>query len=166
MQRMQRGFTLLELMVVVTIIGILAAVALPAYQSYTLRSRVSEALILAEPIKKAISDFYDRWGRFPENNRQAGLPTSDSFIGNYVQSIAVANGVILITLKKSNRLSDIGGKTLSLQPAFNPVYPTGPVSWVCANGVVPEGLRLVGNKANVSVSIEEKYLPAACRSAK
>jgi len=166
MQRAQSGFTLFELMVVVTIIGILAAVALPAYQDYTQRSRVSEALTLAEPIKKAISDFYDRWGTFPENNRQAALPTPDSFIGNYVGSITVSNGVIQIKLKNSIRLSGISGKTISLQPAFNPLYPTGPVSWVCENGGVPEGLSLVGKKADASLSIEEKYLPSPCKRAR
>jgi type IV pilus assembly protein PilA len=166
MERAQQGFTFFELMAVVSIIGILAAVALPAYQNYTLRARVAEALTLSEPIKKAISDYYDRWGAFPENNRQAALPAPDSFIGNYVGSITVSNGVIQIKLRNSRRLAGIGGKTLSLQPAFNPIYPTGPVSWVCENGGVPEGLSLAGKKADASVSIEEKYLPPPCRRAR
>ena len=165
MQRMQRGFTLLELMVVVAIIGILAAVALPAYQDYTQRARLAEALTLAEPIKKAVSDYYDRWGMFPENNRQAALPTPDSFIGNYVQSITVTQGSIRIAIRKSPRLSGIEGKSLYLRPAFNPDYPTGAISWVCQQGKAAEGLRVVDVKIDDSMAIEAKYLPAPCRAA-
>ena len=128
MRKAQQGFTLFELMGVVSIIGILAATALPAYQDYTTRSKLAEALTLAEPVKKAVSDYYDRWGTFPENNRQAALPTPNSYIGNYVQSISVAQGVIRVTLKQTTGQA-CGGKTLSLRPAFNPAYPTGPVSW-------------------------------------
>ena len=166
MRRLQHGFTLFELMLVVTIIGILAAVAFPAYQDYVTRSRVSEALTLVEPVKKAVSDFYDRWGVFPENNRQAALPAPDSFIGNYVQSITVADGAIRIAMRHSTRLAGIGGKTLSLRPAFNTTYPTGPLAWVCGNSTMPQGLSIVGQKVDVRVSIEDKYLPAPCRALK
>ena len=120
MRDAQQGFTLIELMLVVSIIGILAAVALPAYQSYTMRAKLAEALTLAEPAKKAVSDYYDRWGVFPINNRQAALPDPNSFVGNYVQNITIAHGVIRLTLKKSKQLRGLEGKTLSLRPAFNP----------------------------------------------
>ena len=162
MQPAQRGFTLLELMLVVSIIGILAAIALPAYQDYITRSKFTEALTLAEPVKKAVSDYYDRWGAFPENNQQAALSTPPSYIGNYVESITVAQGVIRVTLKQTTG-QQLGGKALSLRPAFNPAYPTGPVSWLCENGAVPEGLKAVGAKAAPSSVIEDRYLPAPCR---
>ena len=161
----QHGFTLIELMFVTAIIGVLAAVALPAYQDYTQRARLAEALTLAEPIKKAVSDYYDRWGMFPENNRQAALPSPDSFIGTYVQSITVTHGSIRVAIRKSPRLSGIEGKSLYLRPAINPAYPTGPISWICQQGKVAEGLRAVDVKTDDSAAIEAKYLPAPCRAA-
>ncbi len=166
MYKVQRGFTLIELMFVIAIIGILAAIAIPAYQDYTQRSRLAEVLTLAEPIKKAVSEYYDRWGAFPLNNRQAALPPPESFVGNYVRTITISQGVIHVEIKKSSRLTGIEGKTLSLRPAINPAYPTGPVSWVCGQGATPEGLRVVGETMNASLSIEDKYLPAPCRGKK
>ena len=163
MRDAQQGFTLIELMLVVSIIGILAAIALPAYQGYTMRAKLAEALTLAEPAKKAVSDYYDRWGVFPINNRQAALPDPNSFVGNYVQNITIAQGVIRLTLKKSKQLRGLEGKTLSLRPAFNPTYPTGPVSWLCEKGIMPVGLQAVGDKTPSSAMIEDKYLPAPCR---
>ena len=162
MRKAQRGFTLIELMFVVNIIGILAAIAIPAYQDYTTRSKLAEALTLAEPAKKAISDYYDRWGVFPENNRQAALPASNAYIGRYVKSVTIAQGVIRVTLKQAPG-QQWGGKILSLRPAFNPAYPTGPVAWVCENGEVPEGLKAVGEKISPSAAIEDRYLPAPCK---
>jgi type IV pilus assembly protein PilA len=166
MRTTQRGFTLIELMIVVNIIGILAAVALPAYQNYTTRAKLAEALTLAEPAKKAVSDYYDRWGIFPENNRQAALSPPNTFVGRYVQSLTVSKGVIHLALKSTNQLREIAGKTVSLRPAFNPNYPTGPVSWLCENGVVPEGLQAVGENAPIAAAVDDKYLPAPCRGAR
>lgn len=159
MRRAQHGFTLIELMFVVAMIGILAAVAIPAYQDYVLKSRLAETLTLAEPIKKAISDYYDRWGAFPENNRQAALSAPESFMGNYVQAITIAQGVIHISMRKSKKLANASGKALSLRPAFNPTYPTGPIAWVCEGGPVPEGLQVVGEITNANSVIDEKVLP-------
>ena len=165
MGKARRGFTLIELMMVVNIIGILAAIAIPAYQDYTTRAILAEALTLAEPAKKAVSDYYDRWGAFPENNRQAALSASNTYIGRYVKSVAVAQGVIRVTLKQASG-QGWGGKILSLRPTFNPGYPTGPVAWVCENGEVPEGLKAEGEKISPNLAIGDRYLPAPCRTPK
>ncbi|HGJ8871570.1 TPA: pilin [Neisseria gonorrhoeae] len=94
MNTLQKGFTLIELMIVIAIVGILAAVALPAYQDYTARAQVSEAILLAEGQKSAVTEYYPNHGEWPKNNASAGVASSASDIkGKYVQSVTVANGV-------------------------------------------------------------------------
>ncbi|HEZ6963544.1 TPA: pilin, partial [Neisseria meningitidis] len=94
MNTLQKGFTLIELMIVIAIVGILAAVALPAYQDYTARAQVSEAILLAEGQKSAVTEYYLNHGKWPKNNTSAGVATSTDIKGKYVQSVTVANGVI------------------------------------------------------------------------
>jgi len=97
MKKVQQGFTLIELMIVVAIIGILAAVALPAYQDYTVRAHVSEGLNLAAAAKNAVADAYATNGNFPTTNASAGLPAATSIKGNAVDSVTVgAKGAIAI----------------------------------------------------------------------
>jgi type IV pilus assembly protein PilA len=141
MKRVQQGFTLIELMIVVAIIGILAAIAIPAYQDYTIRSQVSEGLNLAAGAKTAVAEFFTNAGHFPLNNASAGLAPAGSIQGNYVQSVENASGVITITYgNKAN--SKISGETVVLSAIDN----AGAVQWTCRAG-----------------SIDSKYVPSSCR---
>ncbi|HEZ8764001.1 TPA: pilin, partial [Neisseria gonorrhoeae] len=94
MNTLQKGFTLIELMIVIAIVGILAAVALPAYQDYTARAQVSEAILLAEGQKSAVTEYYLNNGEWPENNTSAGVASASDIKGKYVESVTVANGVV------------------------------------------------------------------------
>ncbi|ENX7196241.1 pilin [Neisseria gonorrhoeae] len=94
MNTLQKGFTLIELMIVIAIVGILAAVALPAYQDYTARAQVSEAILLAEGQKSAVTEYYLNHGIWPEDNTSAGVASSSSIKGKYVKEVEVKNGVV------------------------------------------------------------------------
>ncbi|HEZ5188804.1 TPA: pilin, partial [Neisseria meningitidis] len=97
MNTLQKGFTLIELMIVIAIVGILAAVALPAYQDYTARAQVSEAILLAEGQKSAVTEYYLNHGIWPGDNTSAGVATSSKIKGKYVEKVEVAKGVITAT---------------------------------------------------------------------
>ncbi|ENW2405418.1 pilin, partial [Neisseria gonorrhoeae] len=103
MNTLQKGFTLIELMIVIAIVGILAAVALPAYQDYTARAQVSEAILLAEGQKSAVTEYYLNHGKWPSDNSAAGVASSPSDIkGKYVKEVKVENGVVTATMASSN----------------------------------------------------------------
>ena len=125
---MQKGFTLIELMIVVAIIGILAAVALPAYQDYTKRSHVSEGLTLAGGAKASVTEYYSSQGNFPSNNSSAGLAAKADIKGNAVTSVEVASGKITITYNDKVTNS----ATLELSPTTG----AGGVQWSCKRGTV------------------------------
>ncbi|HFB1244953.1 TPA: pilin, partial [Neisseria gonorrhoeae] len=114
MNTLQKGFTLIELMIVIAIVGILAAVALPAYQDYTARAQVSEAILLAEGQKSAVTEYYLNHGKWPENNGNAGVASPSDIKGKYVESVTVANGVVTAQMKPSGVNNEIQGKRLSL----------------------------------------------------
>ncbi|HFC4221511.1 TPA: pilin [Neisseria gonorrhoeae] len=94
MNTLQKGFTLIELMIVIAIVGILAAVALPAYQDYTARAQVSEAILLAEGQKSAVTEYYLNNGEWPADNASAGVANPTEIKGKYVQKVEVKNGVV------------------------------------------------------------------------
>ncbi|HFB1036499.1 TPA: pilin, partial [Neisseria gonorrhoeae] len=109
MNTLQKGFTLIELMIVIAIVGILAAVALPAYQDYTARAQVSEAILLAEGQKSAVTEYYLNNGIWPSDNSAAGVASSSSIKGKYVKSVTVAKGVVTAEMKPSGVNKEIKG---------------------------------------------------------
>ncbi|ENX2834232.1 pilin, partial [Neisseria gonorrhoeae] len=114
MNTLQKGFTLIELMIVIAIVGILAAVALPAYQDYTARAQVSEAILLAEGQKSAVTEYYPNNGKWPEDNTSAGVASASEIKGKYVKEVKVEKGVVTATMASSNVNKEIQGKRLSL----------------------------------------------------
>ena len=153
------GFTLIELMIVVAIIGILASIALPSYQTYTTRAQVVEALTLAEEIKGAIKEYYKYKGEFPADNASAGVPMPQYLIGNYVKGITVENGAMHVKL--GNKVSAaVKGKVLSLRPLVVTGSPQSPISWNCGYSDAPEGMEAVGDN---ETTVDSMFLPAMCR---
>ena len=144
----QQGFTLIELMIVVAIIGILAAIAIPAYQDYTIRAQVSEGLSLSSGGKAAVAEFYQDSGNWPANNDEAGLAAPTNIIGKYVTQVAVTavggNGVITVSYgNEANTAISAALLTLTADAASG-----GSIVWDCA----------AGNGA-----MQAKWLPSACR---
>ncbi|HEZ4521942.1 TPA: pilin [Neisseria meningitidis] len=166
MNTLQKGFTLIELMIVIAIVGILAAVALPAYQDYTARAQVSEAILLAEGQKSAVTEYYLNHGEWPANNSSAGVATSASDIkGKYVQSVEVAKGVITATMLSTGVNKEIQGKKLSLWAKRQ----NGSVKWFCGQPVTRNANANAKDDAVTAAAsdkqIDTKHLPSTCRDA-
>ncbi|EMT1860810.1 pilin, partial [Neisseria gonorrhoeae] len=146
MNTLQKGFTLIELMIVIAIVGILAAVALPAYQDYTARAQVSEAILLAEGQKSAVTEYYLNNGKWPKNNDEAGVASPASDIkGKYVQSVTVANGVVTAQMKSDGVNKEIKNKKLSLWAKRE----NGSVKWFC-------GQPVTRTEANAKAGTDDK----------
>ncbi|HFC5096750.1 TPA: pilin, partial [Neisseria gonorrhoeae] len=131
MNTLQKGFTLIELMIVIAIVGILAAVALPAYQDYTARAQVSEAILLAEGQKSAVTEYYLNHGEWPKDNGSAGVASASEIKGKYVQKVEVNNGVVTAEMKPSGVNKEIKNKKLSLWARRE----NGSVKWFCGQPV-------------------------------
>ncbi|MES9852098.1 MAG: pilin [Candidatus Thiodiazotropha sp. L084R] len=160
MKHVQIGFTLIELMVVVAIIGIMATMALPTYHDRIIRAQVKEALELSVIAKQAIGDFYAHTQRFPENNAQAVIPAANKLIGNYVKEISINQGAIHVKL--GNRINaHVEGKVVTLRPAVVADSPTSPISWLCGYAQPVSDMNSIGNN---QTNIQERYLPLTCRS--
>ncbi|MGF0634748.1 pilin, partial [Neisseria gonorrhoeae] len=131
MNTLQKGFTLIELMIVIAIVGILAAVALPAYQDYTARAQVSEAILLAEGQKSAVTEYYLNHGIWPKDNTSAGVASASDIKGKYVKEVEVKNGVVTAQMASSNVNKEIKDKKLSLWAKRQ----DGSVKWFCGQPV-------------------------------
>ena len=138
----QKGFTLIELMIVVAIIGILASIAIPAYQDYTIRAQISEGLVLSAGAKAALIDYYVNRGDWPNNNVKAGLANQNDIRGKYVKSVRVKDNVIIV-MYGNDANKAIVNKKINLTA----VYSRGIIRWTCASA----GL------------IQARHLPGACR---
>ena len=165
MKKVQQGFTLIELMIVVAIIGILAAIAIPAYQDYTIRAQVTEGMNLAAAAKAAVAETYLNRGTAPANRLVAGMtPTDTDTNGKYVVSVAVANGQINVTYGNEAN-TQIAANILALEPYTTPDQS---VVWLCgeadpANLSATVLQMALGNDANGTTTVAPQYLPSACR---
>jgi type IV pilus assembly protein PilA len=158
-KQVQKGFTLIELMIVVAIIGILAAIAIPAYQDYVIRSQVTEGLNLASDLKASIAEVYAQTGNFPDlADIDADANAADK-IGKYVQSVDVTAGEIIIKFggQANKAITDTAANTLVLHPGTN---ANQDVVWVCGDAETPTSVSVAGS---TDTTVKNKYLPASCR---
>ncbi len=135
------GFTLIELMIVIAILGILLAIAIPAYNDYTIRTKITEGMNLASPAKMASAETRVSTAQFPGNNTAAGIPTPGSIASTYVSSVSIgAGGTITVTYRNID--TQVNNSTLILTPTFL----AGNVQWECNDG-----------------TLADRFLPARCR---
>jgi type IV pilus assembly protein PilA len=160
MKKVQQGFTLIELMIVVAIIGILAAIAIPAYQDYTVRAQVTEGLNLAAAAKAAIAETFLNKGTAPVNRTAAGMSTNDTDTqGKYVTQVAVTSGAIIVTYGK-----DANTAILNKKLAINPYVTLDmSVAWQCGFSTAPTGTTSMSGATVAATDVDVRYLPAACR---
>ena len=138
---MQKGFTLIELMIVVAIIGILAVIGIPASQDYAARAQMAEALSLASGQKGAVSEFHANKGAWPANNTEAGISSATSITGKYVESVSVSGNAIVAKMRSTGVAAPVQGATVTLAGTS----AGGAYSWQCSTSAAP------------------RFLPAPCR---
>ena len=144
MNKIQRGFTLIELMIVVAIIGILAAIAVPMYLDYAIRTQVAQGINLASSAKVAVTEYYQDQGAFPGDNTTAGLEAAANIKGKYVTQVeVVAGGLIEVTFG-----GDVNAKINSAKMIMTPFDNDGSVAWTCTG----------------DATLVDKWLPPACRT--
>ena len=164
MTKLQKGFTLIELMIVVAIIGILAAIAIPAYQDYTIRAQVTEGMNLAAAAKAAVAETFLNRGTAPVNRTQAGMSAvATDTLGKYVTQVEVADGVIEITYGNDANQA-IQAETLQQVPYIS---VDNSISWQCGGATAPTTKVMTGVTGNTGGTLAGanflKYLPSACR---
>jgi type IV pilus assembly protein PilA len=159
-RKLQHGFTLIELMIVIAIIGILAAIAIPAYQNYTIRAQVTEGLTLADGWKTAIAEYYANTGNWPAQTNLSGTCVST---GKYESGVTVAaSGVVTITYggQANSKLATNGSNVLTLVPYTN---ANNDVLWRCGTATAPASAT-VASGAAAATTIPPHYLPTSCHS--
>ena len=163
MKAVQKGFTLIELMIVVAIIGILAAIAIPAYQDYTIRAQVTEGLNLADGIKVAVADYYTQNGAFPAAGlataAPAGLGFNNTTTGKYSTVDVAAAGLITATYNGPQVNAKLAGGILGLSPF---VTTNGDLVWQCGLAAAPS-VNIATAGPATGTTVVAKWLPASCK---
>lgn len=146
-------------MIVVAVIAILSLLAVPSLRDRLMRQQVADAMPLADFAKRAVAAHYAASSAFPGDNAEAGVPPADRIVSQYVSSVAVRDGALLMTF--GNRaMGGLAGSKLSMRPAYVDGYPQVPISWLCAGAAVPGNMRVQGSD---ETTLPLKYLPLACR---
>lgn len=161
MKQLQKGFTLLEMMIVIAIVGIVAAVAIPSYQDYTIRSQVSEGINLASAAQAAVAETWLYRGTAPANRAAAGLSAvATNTQGRYVSQLDIVDGEIVITYGNDANATSLAGQTLVLTPHLN---AEDSIVWQC--GLAPPTIAnpMSANTNPGGTTIAPQHLPAACR---
>jgi type IV pilus assembly protein PilA len=161
LKQVQKGFTLIELMIVIAIIGILAAIAIPAYQNYTIRAQVTEGLTLADGWKTAIAEYYANTGNWPAQTNLTGTCVST---GKYESGVTVNTaGVIAITYggQANSKLATNGSNLLTLVPWTN---SNNDVLWQCGSAAAPASASIASGATSGGTTVPAQYLPTSCHS--
>jgi type IV pilus assembly protein PilA len=157
--RSSRGFTLIEVMVVLAVIAILCFIALPSTELPVVRKQVAESLELIEAHKKQVAALYQLNHEFPENNLAAGLPKPEQLLGNFVDQIIYAHGGFYVRFGNKSHPS-IKGKLITVRAVVVKDSPESPISWICGFSAIPNGMEAA---ADDKTTVDLKYLPISCR---
>jgi type IV pilus assembly protein PilA len=155
----QTGFSAVEMLVVLAVFGILAAMAIPSYQSKIVREQIAAAVPFADTAKEPIAAYRKATEGFPEDNKEAGLPDADKIVSNHISALLVADGVIHMTFGNSAHAL-LKGKILSIRPAIVEDSPVVPIAWICGNAAVPDKMVVKGEN---KTDIPDAYLPFGCK---
>jgi type IV pilus assembly protein PilA len=158
MKATQNGFTLIELMIVVAIIGILAAIAIPAYQDYTVRAQVTEGMNLASPVETGIAEYFANTGSFPTALSSVGISSAPT--GKYVSAVGITAGAIVVTYGLQAN-SNVATTNLTFTPYTD---ANNDVIWVCGLHTPPVGATIGTNVTAGATTVKDKYLPQTCRT--
>ena len=159
MRKSDYGFTLIELMIVIAIIGIMAGLALPNYQDRIIRTQVQESVVFVEFARDAVETFYAKTRRMPRDNAEAGLPMPKQIFGNYISQVEIEQGAINVQFgNRSNQ--KIVDKWVTLRPGAVAAARQVPISWLCGVAHPVEGLTYSGTNRT---DLETQTLPIDCR---